>query len=64
MFALDPEVIVIGGRLAEAYDFFKESMNKTVNTFIYKTTLKNLQILKSIESNISVYGAAALCFEE
>ncbi|HHU42014.1 MAG TPA: ROK family protein [Fermentimonas caenicola] len=64
MFALDPEAIVIGGRLADAYEFFKESMFKTVNTFIYKTTLKNIKILRSTESNISIYGAAALCFEE
>lgn len=64
MYALDPEVIVIGGRIAEAFDFFKDSMYKTVNTFIYKTTLKNFQILKSIDYNISIYGAAALCFEE
>src|SRR5690554_893221 len=40
MYALDPDVIVIGGRLAEAYDYFKESMFKTVKTFIYKNSLK------------------------
>lgn len=64
MYALDPDAIVIGGRLSEAYDFFKESMFKTVKTFIYKTSLKNIQILRSTEPDISVYGAAALCFEE
>lgn len=64
MYALDPDVIVIGGRLSEAYDYFKESMFKTVRTFIYKTTLKHIQILQSTEPDISIYGAAALCFEE
>ena len=64
MYALDPDVIVIGGRLAEAYDYFKESMFKTVKTFIYKNSLKQIKILKSTEPDISVYGAAALCFEE
>ena len=64
MYALDPDAIIIGGRLSEAYDYFKESMFKTVNTFIYKTTLENIKILKSNEPNISIYGAAALCFEE
>jgi glucokinase len=64
MYALDPDAIVIGGRLSEAYDYFQESMFKTVKTFIYKNTLKHIQILQSTELDISVYGAAALCFEE
>lgn len=64
MYALDPDAIVIGGRLAEAYDYFKDSMHKTIKTFIYKSSLKQLQILVSTEPNISIYGAAALCFED
>lgn len=63
MYALDPDAIVIGGRLAEAYDFFSPSMLKTVNSFIYKGTLRNIHILKSTDPYIPVYGAAALCFE-
>lgn len=63
MYALDPDAIVIGGIMAEAYDFYKEAMLKTVNSFIYKGTVKNIKILKSTEANIPVYGAAALCFE-
>ncbi|MBQ7811790.1 MAG: ROK family protein [Bacteroidales bacterium] len=63
MYALDPNAIVIGGRLAEAYDFFKDSMFKTVNTFIYKGTVKNIRIFRSHGPDIPLYGAAALCFE-
>ena len=63
MYAVDPDAIVIGGRIGEAYDFFKDSMLKTVNSFIYKGTVKNISILRSVEPNIPVYGAAALCFE-
>ena len=63
MYALDPDAIVIGGRLAEAYDFFKDSMFKTVNTFIYKGTVKNIRIFRSHGPDIPLYGAAALCFE-
>lgn len=63
MYALDPDAIVIGGRLSEAYEFFKDSMLKTVGTFIYKGTVKNIRILRSTEPYIPVYGAAALCFE-
>lgn len=64
MYALDPDAIIIGGRILEAYDYFKESMLKTVKTFIYQNTLKHIQILQSIEPDISIFGAAALCFEE
>lgn len=64
IYALAPDAIVIGGRLAEAYDFFKDSMFRTVDSFIYKETLKDIRILKSTKPNISVYGAAALCFEQ
>ncbi len=63
MYALDPDAIVIGGRIAEAYDFFRDSMLKTVNTFIYKGTVKNIRIMRSTEPYIPIYGAAALCFE-
>lgn len=63
MYALDTDVIVIGGPLAEAYEFFNASMLKTVNTFIHKGTLTNIKILKSNEPHIPLYGAAALCFE-
>ena len=63
LYALDPDVIVIGGKLAEAYSYFEESMLNTVNTFIYKNSLSKLKILKSEEKNIATYGAASLCFE-
>lgn len=63
LYALDPQAIVIGGRIAEAYDFYRESMMKTVNTFIYHNTIDRLKIFKSEDKNIPLYGAAALCFE-
>ncbi|MEA4980254.1 MAG: ROK family protein [Petrimonas sp.] len=63
VYALDPDAVVIGGRIVDAYDFYKESMFKTIRTFIYPNTLKRIKILKSEEKNISTFGAAALCFE-
>lgn len=64
IYTLDPDAIIIGGRISEAYVYFKESMFKTVKTFIYKTSIDHIKILQSKESDISIYGAAALCFEE
>ena len=63
IYALDPDAIVIGGRLSEAYDYFQESMIKTIQTFIYQNTINNIKILKSTEKDIPTYGAAALCFD-
>ncbi len=63
LYALDPDAVVIGGRIANAYEFYKDSMFKTVRTFIYPNTIDRLQILRSEEKNISTFGAAALCFE-
>ena len=63
LYALDPEVIVVGGKLAEAYEFYEESMLKTISTFNYQNTIESLKVFKSEDKNISIYGAAALCFE-
>lgn len=62
IYALDPEAIVVGGSLAEAYEYFEESMLKSVCTFIYPNTIHNIVIMKSQKQNIATYGAAALCF--
>lgn len=63
IYAIDPEAIVVGGQLSEAYDFFKDAMFKSIKTFLYGNTISNIVILKSEEANIEAYGAAALCFE-
>jgi Transcriptional regulator/sugar kinase len=63
IYAIDPEAIVVGGQLSEAYDFFKDAMLKSIKTFLYGNTISNIVILKSEEPNIEAYGAAALCFE-
>jgi glucokinase len=63
IYAIDPEAIVIGGQLAEAYEFFQETMFKNIKTFLYQNTINNIVVLKSEEPNIEAYGAAALCFE-
>lgn len=63
MYALDPDAVVVGGRIVDAYDFYKDSMMKTIRTFIYPNSLKRIKILRSEEKHISTFGAAALCFE-
>ena len=64
IYALDPDAIIVGGQLAQAYEYFQESMFKNIKTFLYSNTIKDIVILKSEEPNIATYGAAALCFED
>ena len=60
LYSVDPEIIIIGGRLSKAYKYFKKSMWRKVKTYRYKHSLKNLKIEVTSNNNIAVLGAAAL----
>lgn len=63
MFATDPEIIVIGGKVAKAFPHFKESMWSRVETFPYKNSVKKLKIEVSTETDIAILGAGALYYD-
>ncbi len=60
MYAVDPEFIVLGGRLSKAFPYFEKAMLEEVKTFQYKHTVKQLTIVPSNEPDIAILGAAAL----
>lgn len=60
MFAYDPEAVILGGGIADAYDFFEKSMKNTICSFPYLESIKNMRILVSRNENISLLGASAL----
>jgi glucokinase len=60
MFAVDPEVIVLGGSVSKSYKFFKEEMWKTIKTFAYTKSVERIKIEVSERENIAILGAAAL----
>ncbi|WP_114748517.1 ROK family protein [Pleomorphovibrio marinus] len=60
LYTYDPQAIIIGGSLAKAFEFFKESMEQTFTNFIYPESIKKLKILVSKNENIALLGAAAL----
>lgn len=60
MYTYDPQAIVIGGSVANAYPFFKGSMEQSLNDFIYPESVKKLKIHVSQNENIALLGAAAL----
>jgi glucokinase len=61
--AVDPEIIILGGSVSEAYKYFKEAVIISLQNFPYKNSIKNLKITTSSLSQVAILGAAALYFE-
>lgn len=60
MYVYDPEIIVLGGSISNAYSFFEKSLKSALSDFEFPESLKRIQILKSKNDNIALLGAAAL----
>lgn len=63
MYTVDPELIIIGGPIAAAFEYFKISMWETVLEFVYPHSLQKLKIEVSEQKDIAILGAAALYFD-
>ena len=63
VFAVDPEIIILGGSVSMAFGYFRESMRDVLNDFPYRNSIKNLKIAASNLRNVSILGAAALYYE-
>ncbi|MCK5782150.1 MAG: ROK family protein [Flavobacteriales bacterium] len=63
LFAYAPEIIILGGPTAIAYDFFKVSMMKELEKFPYKKVVENIEIEVSMNIEMPVLGAAALLLD-
>lgn len=60
LYAYDPDVIVLGGAVRNAYRYFQASMHAAVETFAYTRSLRGLRIEVSERDHIALLGAAAL----
>ncbi len=60
MYALDPEVIVLGGSVSKSFLYFKEQMWKSIKRFTYSKSAEKIKITVSEKENIAILGAAAL----
>lgn len=60
LYSVDPELIVIGGSISKAFEYFEKAMWEKAKTFLHKHSLKSLRIEKSEQEDISILGAAAL----
>jgi glucokinase len=64
IYAYDPEAIVIGGSVSKAFGFFETSMLASLKNFTFPESVKKLKILRSVNENITLLGAAALIKSE
>jgi len=63
MFAVDPDAIIIGGAVSQAFSFFEKSMRERMNTFPYKRALERIIIETTDQPQIAILGAAALYYD-
>lgn len=63
MYSIDPEIIILGGSVIKSYNYFKEEMFKSINSFNYSKSIENIRIEISEIENISILGAAALYYD-
>ncbi len=60
LYALDIELIVIGGSVRHAFNFFKETMWQQISKIAFQRVFKNVIIEVSQLENAGILGAAAL----
>ena len=63
LYAYDPEVVVLGGSIASAFDLFEESLRRGLADFAYPHIVQRVRIVPSELEHAAVLGAAALTFE-
>ncbi|MFL5738637.1 MAG: ROK family protein [Flavisolibacter sp.] len=63
VYAVDINLIILGGSVSKAFLFFSESMWQNIRKLAFTKPLQNLQILVSDLENSGVLGAAALCYD-
>jgi glucokinase len=62
MYAYDPELIVLGGSVSNAYPLFEQGMREELSTFAYKKSAERISIKVSALQNSGILGAAALYY--
>lgn len=62
LFSVDPEAIILGGSIANAYSIFIEALHQALGEFPYPNMIDKLRIIRATNSDAGILGAAALCF--
>ena len=62
MYTCDPELIILGGSVHLAYEYFQETMWQRIKTFAFTKSIDKLKIDTSALENSGIFGAAALYY--
>ncbi|HPI72282.1 MAG TPA: ROK family protein, partial [bacterium] len=60
LYALDPQIIVLGGSVSRSFSFFEKALWQGLQSFAYRRSLDRLQIAVSDLPQSAILGAAAL----
>ena len=63
LYALDTDLIILGGSVSKAFPFFSKTMWQQIQTFAYKKTVAHLKIEITDLENSGILGAAALHYD-
>ncbi len=63
LYALDVELIVLGGSVRFAFPYFSKTMWQQIRTFAFQKAIENLKIEISDLENSGLLGAAATCYD-
>jgi len=63
LYALDVELIILGGSVRRAYPFFSKTVWQSLQNFAFQNAVRNLRIEVSELENSGLLGAAALYFD-
>jgi glucokinase len=63
MYAYDPQLIVLGGSVRHAYEFFEQTMWQEIKTFAYTKAAERIRVEVSELQNSGIIGAAALYYD-
>ncbi len=62
-YSLDPQIIIIGGSVSKSFAFYKEALNKALESFFF-TNKNRVLILPSALMDAAIYGASSLFHQE
>ncbi|MCU0304987.1 MAG: ROK family protein [Thermoanaerobaculales bacterium] len=63
LYAYDPEVVVLGGSIATAFDLFEASLRRGLAGFAYPHIVERLTLVPSRLEHAAILGAAALALD-
>ncbi len=64
LYALDVELIILGGSVRHAFPYFSKALWYCIQSFAFQKTVENLRIEVSELENSGILGAAALYYDQ